>query len=54
MLFLQDKEGVFKYVEWEKWFYAPDLPPYSPQFNTKLADASAALAERWISITEVS
>lgn len=47
-------EGLFDGVEWEEWFYSPGLPPYSPQYDTTLADASAALAERWTNITEVN
>lgn len=50
----QASEGLFEGVEWEKWFYASGPPPYTPSYDTTLADKSAALAEKWTSITEVS
>ena len=29
---MQAKQGVFAGVEWDKWFYQPGLPPYTPKY----------------------
>jgi len=46
----QASEGIFDNVEWEKWLYTPGMPPYTPQYDTTLADASAALADKWTTV----
>ncbi len=33
-------------VDWDKWFYAPGLPP-KPDFDTSMVDKCYALAEKW-------
>ncbi|KAK3113230.1 Leucyl aminopeptidase yscIV [Teratosphaeriaceae sp. CCFEE 6253] len=38
-------------VDWDKWFYAPGLPP-KPDFDTTLADRCYALADRWRILAE--
>jgi leukotriene-A4 hydrolase len=40
-------------LEWDKWFYAPGLPP-KPQFDTSLVDVVYELAEKWRSLPESS
>lgn len=50
----QVKEGVLDCVEWDKWFHDPGLPPYQPQYDTSLADASASLAEKWATLSDVT
>ncbi|XP_064400274.1 leukotriene A-4 hydrolase-like [Halichondria panicea] len=50
----QVDEGVFDSVEWDKWFYDPGLPPHKPVYDTSLADISAALAERWCTLSEAT
>lgn len=40
-------------LDWEKWFYAPGFPP-KPDFDTSLADACYALAEKWESLVSSS
>ncbi|KAL1976448.1 hypothetical protein VTN31DRAFT_2730 [Thermomyces dupontii] len=37
-------------VDWDKWFYAPGLPP-KPDFDTTLVDVVYSLADRWESLT---
>ena len=36
-----------KQVDWERWFYAPGLPPWKPEFDTSLVDVCYALAKKW-------
>ncbi|KAK3115022.1 Leucyl aminopeptidase yscIV [Teratosphaeriaceae sp. CCFEE 6253] len=38
-------------VDWDKWFYAPGLPP-KPDFDTTLADRCYELADRWRILAE--
>ena len=33
-------------VDWDRWFYAPGLPP-KPDFDTSLVDVCYALASKW-------
>ena len=40
-------------LDWEKWFYAPGLPP-RPQFDTSLVDMVYELAKKWQSLPESS
>jgi len=42
-------------IAWDEWFFKPGLPP-KPDFDTSLAEACYALAEKWknpVSITAV-
>ncbi|KAL8831822.1 MAG: hypothetical protein Q9191_000646 [Dirinaria sp. TL-2023a] len=41
-------------LDWEKWFYSPGFPPQKPDFDTSLADACYALAEKWESLSSSS
>lgn len=36
-------------VDWDRWFYAPGLPP-KPKFDTSLVDVVYALADKWMSL----
>ncbi len=38
--------GSLANLDWDKWFYAPGLPP-KPDFDTSLADVCYALASKW-------
>eukprot|EP00057_Strongylocentrotus_purpuratus_P034949 XP_797165.3 PREDICTED: leukotriene A-4 hydrolase [Strongylocentrotus purpuratus] len=38
--------GVFDCVEWDKWFFAPGMPPVRPQYDTSLVDHCTKLCER--------
>ncbi|KAJ5102893.1 hypothetical protein N7532_003422 [Penicillium argentinense] len=40
-------------LDWDKWFYAPGLPP-KPQFDTSLVDVVYALAKQWQTLPESS
>lgn len=53
--FQSDPEAskVLNDLDWDKWFYAPGLPP-KPQFDTSLVDVVYELAEKWQSLTESS
>lgn len=42
-----------KGLDWEKWFYAPGLPP-KPRFDTSLADVVYDLAKKWQSLPNSS
>lgn len=56
MDFFQSDSEAFKVLtdlDWDKWFYAPGLPP-KPQFDTSLVDVVYELAEKWQSLTESS
>jgi leukotriene-A4 hydrolase len=46
--------GVLEEVEWEKWIREPGMPPLKPLFDTTLADASIALAEKWAAVQDIS
>lgn len=37
-------------LDWDAWFYKPGLPP-KPTFDTSLADACYALADKWQTLT---
>lgn len=47
--FFVDKASVFDKVDWDAWFRTPGMPPYTPTFDTSLADACSDLAKRWVS-----
>lgn len=40
-------------LDWDKWFYAPGLPP-KPKFDTSLVDVVYALAKKWESLPNSS
>lgn len=44
--------GAFECVEWDKWFYAPGMPPVKPQYDTTLVDVCTNLCERWSKASE--
>jgi leukotriene-A4 hydrolase len=40
-------------LDWDKWFYAPGLPP-KPVFDTSMVDVVYALAKKWESLPDSS
>ncbi|KAJ5150993.1 Leucine aminopeptidase 2 [Penicillium canariense] len=40
-------------LDWDKWFYAPGLPP-KPDFDTSMVDVVYALAKKWESLPDSS
>ena len=40
-------------VKWDDWFYKPGFPP-KPKFDTSMADACYALADKWASLASPS
>lgn len=56
MDFFQPDTDAFRLlneVDWDKWFYAPGLPP-KPRFDTSLVDVVYALAKKWESLPNSS
>ena len=45
--YFKDKEAISS-IDWDTWLYKPGMPPYKPDFDTKLAEACWNLAEKWI------
>uniref|UniRef100_A0A1B6EZ69 Leukotriene A(4) hydrolase n=1 Tax=Cuerna arida TaxID=1464854 RepID=A0A1B6EZ69_9HEMI len=37
-----------KSVDWDSWLFTPGMPFIIPKYNTSLADACTALANRWV------
>lgn len=35
-------------IDWEKWFYQPGMPIYTPNYDQTLAKACSDLAEKWV------
>ena len=35
-------------IDWEAWFHAPGMPPYTPAFDTSLAQPCADLKDKWV------
>ena len=35
-------------IDWDSWFHAPGMPPYTPAFDTSLAQPCADLVARWV------
>ncbi|XP_054623454.1 leukotriene A-4 hydrolase isoform X2 [Dunckerocampus dactyliophorus] len=50
--YFQDKVDVLNKVDWNAWMFTPGMPPVKPQYDTTLADACAALSQRWIQAKE--
>nr|XP_054751062.1 leukotriene A-4 hydrolase-like [Lytechinus pictus] len=44
--------GVFDCVEWDKWFFAPGMPPIKPKYDTCLVDHCTELCEKWSQVGE--
>lgn len=42
----QEASKLLNELDWDKWLYAPGLPP-KPQFDTSLVDVVYALAKKW-------
>lgn len=40
-------------VDWDKWFYAPGLPP-KPSFDTSMVDVVYELSKKWQSLPDSS
>uniref|UniRef100_A0A3B1JU70 Leukotriene A4 hydrolase n=1 Tax=Astyanax mexicanus TaxID=7994 RepID=A0A3B1JU70_ASTMX len=45
--YFKDKVDILNKVDWNGWMYTPGMPPFKPQYDTTLADACNALAQRW-------
>ncbi|KAL7882699.1 hypothetical protein SRHO_G00003570 [Serrasalmus rhombeus] len=45
--YFKDKLDILNKVDWNGWMYTPGMPPVKPQYDTTLADACIALAQRW-------
>ncbi|WKY04325.1 hypothetical protein Q1695_005377 [Nippostrongylus brasiliensis] len=45
--YFADKKSVLDTVDWNKWFFAPGLPP-KPKYDSKLKEACQTLANQWI------
>ncbi|XP_071500890.1 leukotriene A-4 hydrolase-like [Diadema antillarum] len=48
----QAAAGVFDCVEWDKWFFAPGMPPVTPKYDTTLSDMCTELCKRWAEASE--
>jgi len=35
-------------IDWETWFHAPGMPPYTPAFDTSLAQPCSDLKNKWL------
>uniref|UniRef100_A0A8P4K842 Peptidase M1 leukotriene A4 hydrolase/aminopeptidase C-terminal domain-containing protein n=1 Tax=Dicentrarchus labrax TaxID=13489 RepID=A0A8P4K842_DICLA len=46
--YFKDKVDILNKVDWNAWMFTPGMPPVKPQYDTTLADACIALAQRWI------
>jgi leukotriene-A4 hydrolase len=42
----KDASSALDALDWDKWFYAPGLPP-KPDFDTSMVDVCYALAKKW-------
>uniref|UniRef100_A0A8B9GNN6 Leukotriene A4 hydrolase n=1 Tax=Astyanax mexicanus TaxID=7994 RepID=A0A8B9GNN6_ASTMX len=45
--YFKDKVDILNKVDWNGWMHTPGMPPFKPQYDTTLADACNALAQRW-------
>jgi len=41
-------KSVLNQIDWDTWFHKPGMPPVPNNFDQKLANISAALANKWI------
>jgi leukotriene-A4 hydrolase len=48
-----EASGALNDLDWDKWFYAPGLPP-KPDFDTSLVDVVYDLAKKWLSLPDSS
>lgn len=46
--FFYDKREILDSVDWDTWFYAPGMPPVTPNFDTSLADVCYDLSKKWV------
>eukprot|EP00899_Mesostigma_viride_P027826 jgi/Mesvir1/8228/Mv12513-RA.2 len=46
--YFADQTDKLAAIEWERWFVSPGMPLVENQYDTSLADASQALARRWV------
>lgn len=44
----QGKKDVLDSVDWNTWLYGKGMPPFSPKFDTRLADECYALSKKWL------
>ncbi|XP_060759194.1 leukotriene A-4 hydrolase isoform X2 [Neoarius graeffei] len=46
--YFRDKVDILNKVEWNAWMHTPGMAPVKPKYDTTLADACIALAQRWV------
>lgn len=46
--YFKDKVDILNKVEWNAWMHTPGMAPVKPVYDTTLADACTALAQRWV------
>uniref|UniRef100_A0A4W4F5C0 Leukotriene A-4 hydrolase n=1 Tax=Electrophorus electricus TaxID=8005 RepID=A0A4W4F5C0_ELEEL len=46
--YFKDKVDLLNKVDWNAWMHTPGMPPVKPEYDTTLADACIALAQRWL------
>jgi len=42
-------KSILNQIDWDTWFHKPGMPPVPNNFDQKLANISASLANKWIS-----
>lgn len=46
------KTDVLNQVDWNAWFHSPGIPPFTPHYDTTLADSCRSLCKRWIAASD--
>ncbi|KAK3518131.1 hypothetical protein QTP70_033232 [Hemibagrus guttatus] len=50
--YFKDKVDILNKVDWNAWMHTPGMAPVKPMYDTTLADACTALAQRWVKATD--
>ncbi|XP_051889373.1 leukotriene A-4 hydrolase [Pristis pectinata] len=50
--YFSDKTEVLNQVDWNAWFHSPGIPPFTPHYDTALADACVCLCKRWTAASD--
>uniref|UniRef100_UPI00398E9E30 leukotriene A-4 hydrolase n=1 Tax=Pristiophorus japonicus TaxID=55135 RepID=UPI00398E9E30 len=50
--YFNDKTKILDQVDWNAWFHSPGIPPFTPHYNTSMADACIALCKRWLTTSD--